>query len=118
MNVLRSWGVALIVAFAGCAGDVEPRVRPVSGRQAGLDDIRIEGSGFSGHGGATVHFGTDHALAVVIEGDRLIRCKTPKTETVGQVDVQVTFDDQTGFTIPGGFTFEEGQGIKILAGDR
>ena len=88
---------------------------PETGRQAGLEAVRIEGTGFAEHGGVTVHFGNDHALAVVVEGDRLITCKTPKVDAVGRVDVRLTFSDETVVDLPGAFTFEEGQGIRILA---
>lgn len=107
----------LVLALTGCAGDVEPRLSPDSGRQAGLDRVRIEGSGFRGHGGATVHFGNSHALAVVIESDRLITCKSPKTEELGTVDVRVTFSDDTIVEIPAAYTYEKGEGIKILTAD-
>lgn len=102
------------LVVTGCAPDDEElRVVPARGGQGGGDTLRIEGSGFVGHGALTVYVGNRAAKMVVIEGPRLVTVVTPQSSRPEIVDVKMLFQDGTELLIEDGFEYEEQEGIVL-----
>jgi hypothetical protein len=111
----RVLGLAVSVGFwalmAACQQSGGPlkvdSVEPPQGTTAGGEEITIVGSGFQpGKTQAEVKFGRKKAETVIIASGTKIKVVTPSNEK-GPVDVQVTFDDASGFKIPNAFRYVE-----------
>lgn len=101
-------GFALVSACTQKGGPLKvDAVEPPQGTTAGGDEISIVGSGFiPGKTQAEVKFGRKKAEHVQIASPTKIRVVTPPNDK-GRVDVQVMFDDGSGFKVANGFTYVE-----------
>jgi hypothetical protein len=105
---------------SGCWSDPSGfDIDPATGRARGGDTVRLEGRGFLGHGPPVVYFGSQAALAVVIESDRLITVKTPEAEQGAEVEVRLEFPDGDVRTASRAYAFARADVIEIAprAGD-
>jgi hypothetical protein len=95
------------ILFCTACGAGELRMDVDRGVIMGGENVRLEGEGFLGHGPPLIHFGNTTAKSIVIESDRLIRFRTPKSETPGTIDVKISFTDGTTMDLPAAFTYED-----------
>lgn len=98
--------IALIsAALAACGGAAAPSVEPGEGAFIGGDPLSIRGEGFAGRGPVTVYICQRSAKGVIVEGDRLIRLRTPRADEAGTCDLRIEFGDGDSVTLGGAFTY-------------
>lgn len=96
---------AALAILSACDSAAPPRVSPTEGVFRGGEVLRVEGSGFAGHGPLTIYVCRRSAKAPVIESDRLITLKTPRADQAGSCDLRLEFGDGHIVVIPGAFTY-------------
>ncbi len=112
IGVLGALGIPALGTGCGQPGG-GLRVTPHAAKQGGGEELRIEGSDFTGHGPLVVYLGDRAAKGVVIESPWLVRVVTPQSETLGPQAVRLRFGDGTEQVLEDGFTFEEQVGIVL-----